>query len=291
MTPTGWSGTREHITFSTSTILTVGAGATCTGATRQAPTWCTGRKLPIALYPRQFADWCFSGSAVVDTQNTSGFQQGAKPPLVASFTSTGRGECIVYSNDRGADLDRVHRATPWSSTQGETLGSSGMSPGSTGSWPSTTRRAAARHRLSHLARPQALDLSKTRSTASSNARTFSSCPSRETLRRTRWVLYAADGKYMLGDFDGRAFHSTSGKDKLQVWYGNFYAAQSFSNTLDRRRIQIGWANGDAFPGMPFNQQMTLPVQLALRKADGGVRLFAEPVDELASLRGAKQEGD
>ena len=66
--------------------------------------------------------------------------------------------------------------------------------------------------------------------------------------RSRWVLYAADGKYVLGDFDGQAFHPTSGKDKLQVWYGNFYAAQSFSNTPDGRRIQIGWANGVTFPG-------------------------------------------
>jgi fructan beta-fructosidase len=36
--------------------------------------------------------------------------------------------------------------------------------------------------------------------------------------------------------------------------------------------------------MPFNQQMTLPVQLTLRSAEDGVRLFAQPVGELESLR-------
>ena len=85
------------------------------------------------------------------------------------------------------------------------------------------------------------------------------------------------------------FTSTSGKEKLQVWYGNFYAAQSFSNTPDQRRIQIGWANAAAFPGMPFNQQMTIPVELTLRSADDGLRLFAQPVRELRSLRGRKHE--
>ena len=129
---------------------------------------------------------------------------------------------------------------------------------------------------------------RTRSTASLNVLTFSSCRSRADPYQTRWVLYAADGKYMLGDFDGREFHVTSGKEKLQLWYGNFYAAQSFSNSPDQRRIQIGWANGAAFPGMPFNQQMTIPVQLTLRSAEDGVRLFAQPVDELALLRRAKK---
>jgi fructan beta-fructosidase len=59
------------------------------------------KELPIALYPRQYGDWCFSGSAVVDRSNTSGFGTRAKPPMVAAFTSTGRGECIIWSNDRG----------------------------------------------------------------------------------------------------------------------------------------------------------------------------------------------
>ena len=59
------------------------------------------RELPIALYPHQFGDWVFSGSAVVDRDNTSGFKTGREAPLVAAYTSTGRGECIVFSNDRG----------------------------------------------------------------------------------------------------------------------------------------------------------------------------------------------
>jgi fructan beta-fructosidase len=101
-------------------------------------------------------------------------------------------------------------------------------------------------------------------------------------RRKTWVLYAADGRYVLGDFDGREFRPVS--EKQQLWYGAFYAAQTYSNAPDGRRIQIGWGRGVTFPGMPFNQQMTIPVELTLRTTDGGVRMFAEPVRELESLR-------
>src|SRR5262245_62161690 len=59
------------------------------------------KELPIALYPRRHGDWCFSGSAVVDKANNGGWKSGDADVLVAAFTSTGRGECIAYSTNRG----------------------------------------------------------------------------------------------------------------------------------------------------------------------------------------------
>jgi fructan beta-fructosidase len=99
----------------------------------------------------------------------------------------------------------------------------------------------------------------------------------------KWVLYGADGKYLIGRFDGKAFTKESGKH--QVWYGNFYAAQTFDNAPEGRRVQVGWAQGVTFPGMPFNQQMTVPVELGLRKTADGVRMFANPVPEVNHLVG------
>lgn len=57
-------------------------------------------ELPVALYPKE-NDFCFSGSAIVDHENLCGFQTGSSPALLAFYTSTGRGECLVYSNDNG----------------------------------------------------------------------------------------------------------------------------------------------------------------------------------------------
>ncbi len=71
---------------------------------------------------------------------------------------------------------------------------------------------------------------------------------------------------------------------MRLWHGDFYAAQTFSNTPDGRRVQIGWGRGIVFPDMPFNQQMTVPCSLTLRPTEEGVRLHAEPVAELAKLR-------
>ena len=67
--------------------------------------------LPIALYPDSLG-YIFSGSAVVDHQNTSGFGKDGQPPLVAIFTyhdpvgeKAGtidfQYQGIAYSNDKG----------------------------------------------------------------------------------------------------------------------------------------------------------------------------------------------
>ncbi len=67
--------------------------------------------LPVALYPDSLG-YIFSGSAVVDWNNTSGFGQNGQPPLVAIYTyhepnkeKAGRNDFqnqgIAYSNDKG----------------------------------------------------------------------------------------------------------------------------------------------------------------------------------------------
>jgi fructan beta-fructosidase len=240
-------------------------------------------ELGEALYPQRFGDWCFSGSAVVDARNTSGFKAGSVDVLVAFYTSTGRGECVVYSNDRGRT---------WTEYEGNpVVKHTGRDPKVI--WHAPTRRwVMAVYTESNgrqIAFHSSADLKEWR--LESRIDGFFECPDLFELpvdgdaNTTRWVLYAADGRYVLGHFDGREFHADS--DKLQLWHGNFYAAQTWSDAPDGRRIQIGWGQGITFPGMPFNQQMTIPVELTLRSTDAGPRMFAEPVAEVASLRGDK----
>lgn len=67
--------------------------------------------LPIALYPDELGN-IFSGSAVVDWNNVSGFGKGGKPPLIAFYTynnpelkklgeNNHEYQALAYSNDRG----------------------------------------------------------------------------------------------------------------------------------------------------------------------------------------------
>ncbi len=42
-------------------------------------------------------------------------------------------------------------------------------------------------------------------------------------------------------------------------------------------------NGGNYPGMPFNQQMGFPAELTLRRTSDGIRMFREPVAEIALL--------
>jgi len=237
-------------------------------------------ELPIALYPKTYGDWAFSGSAVVDQRNTSGFGPEGSSPMVAAYTSTGRGECIVFSLDRGRT---------WSEFAGNpVVKHRGRDPrlfwhGPTGRWVMAVYDEEGDGRA--IAFHSSADLKAWK--YESRIEGFYECPDLFQLPDEGepggglWVLSGADGQYLLGGFDGRRFNRESGKHR--TWFGDFYAAQTFSDEPRGRRIQVGWGHDIAFPGMPFNQQMTVPSELKLRPTADGLRVFAWPVPELATL--------
>lgn len=106
----------------------------------------------------------------------------------------------------------------------------------------------------------------------------------------KWALIHADGTYSLGSFNGTQF--TEETPRLLCDFGghNFYATQTFNNTEtgDGRRIQLAWMRGSDFPGMPFSQQVSFPCEMTLRQTPGGLRLFRQPVAELALLENPGQ---
>ena len=243
---------------------------------------------PIAIHPHAYGDWAFSGSAVVDAGNTGGFQSGSEAPMVAAYTSTGRGECIVFSNDHG---------WTWTEYPGNpVVKHKGRDPRLL--WHATSKQwvmavydeGDQRRSIDFYTSP---DMKAW--TFASRIDGFFECPDLFELpvdgdpNKTLWVLYAADAKYKLGRFDGKTFHVESGPEKHTLWHGNFYAAQTFSNEPKGRHIQIGWGRGITFPGSAFNQQMSLPVDLTLKTTPDGVRMFAAPVPELESLRIEKHD--
>ena len=231
----------------------------------------------------------FSGCAVIDQKNTSGFGGPGDPPLIVSLTDTGAGEVIGYSMDNGRTI-KLYEGNP-------VITHKGRDPKII--WHEPTRRWVmalydefeGKRWIAFYSSP---DLKKW--TLHSRLEGYYECPDLFELpvdgdkSKTRWVVYGADGKYAVGSFDGKTF-TPDHEGKHQIWYGNFYAAQTYDNTPKGRRIQIGWGRGITFPNMPFNQQMCVPVELTLRTTDEGIRMFAEPVSELENLKGKATRPD
>jgi fructan beta-fructosidase len=91
--------------------------------------------------------------------------------------------------------------------------------------------------------------------------TFADEPALSVLQRSSWMDY--------------------GKD--------FYAAVTWNDVPDGRRIAIGWMSNwnyaGAIPTAPWRSAMSVPRELALRTIDGRPQLVQRPVRELRSLRG------
>ncbi|MFP4055585.1 MAG: GH32 C-terminal domain-containing protein [Candidatus Brocadiia bacterium] len=245
-------------------------------------------ELPVAIYPHRYGDWVFSGSAVVDERDTGGWQAGEEKVIVAAYTSTGRGEAMAYSNDRGRTFTD-YEGNPVVEHRGRDPKVIWYPPG--GHWAMAVydQRGGSKG-IAFYTSP---DLKAW--TFRSRIDGYFECPEIFQLpvdgdaEKARWVVYAADGAYAVGSFDGKTF-SPDHEGKHRFNRGNcFYASQTFNHIppSDGRRIQIAWGRGSGHPSMPFNQMMNFPVELSLRTTEAGVRMFAEPVQEIELLHKKK----
>ncbi|HWB08219.1 MAG TPA: glycoside hydrolase family 32 protein [Pirellulales bacterium] len=250
------------------------------------------REIGEALYPDSLGPM-FSGSAVVDWNNTSGFGRDGKPPLVLFYTAAGNPtvQCLAYSNDGGKTFTKyAHNPVVEQFTPGN------RDPKVI--WHEPSRRWVMvlyvespdkKHLIDFLT---SSDLKQW--TLASQTEGFFECPDLFELPldgnagRKKWVLTAASSEYQVGTFDGERF--TPETPKLPGHRGRgFYAAQTFSDipAADGRRIQVGWLQAPS-PGMPFNQCLSVPLKLDLVTTPDGPRLTWSPVKELEQLRTGRQ---
>lgn len=248
-------------------------------------------QLPHALYPDDLGHM-YSGSAVIDWRNSAGFQTGDEKTIIAAYTAAGDQltpkkpytQCIAYSNDKGRTWQKYAKNPVLPNISG----AGDRDPKIF--WYEQIQKWVM---VLYIDGPRSFsffisaDLKQW--TKTSTVADFYECPDFfelpvENSSEHKWVLLGADGKYLLGQFDGSEFRPET--EKLVSDYGkNFYASQTFNDipVQDGRRIQIGWMAGGKYPGMPFNQQMSFPCVLSLRKVSGKTRLFREPVTEIKQL--------
>lgn len=249
------------------------------------------RELGDAISPDAMGT-IFSGSAVIDTHNTAGFGPGA---LVCIYTAAGgksdlsKGQpftqCLAYSTDGGRTLVKYSGNPVLPHVVGDNRDPKVF-------WYEPAKRWVMALFLHSdvFALFGSPDLKKWTKLCDVTLPGAAECPDFFELpvggdaKNTRWVFCAANGRYRLGRFDGRAF--TPETDAIDSEFGpNIYAAQTYNDAPDGRRIQIAWMRGGKYPGMPFNQQMSFPRDLTLRTTPAGIRLCELPSKEVALLHG------
>lgn len=229
----------------------------------------------------------FSGSAVVDWKNTSGFGKDGKPPLVLIYTAAGNPavQGIAYSND-GRNFTKYEGNPVLKQITGGNRDPKVMWHEPTKSWVMVLYVELEKvHTIHFFTSPNLKEW-----TFVSKTDGFFECPDFFELpvdgdaKKTKWVLLGASSEYQVGTFDGTKFTPESAKLPGHRGKG-FYAPQTFSDipATDGRRVQIGWFQTET-RGMKFNQAMTIPLELKLIGTTEGTRMTFTPVKEMESLR-------
>ncbi len=274
-------------------------------------------ELPIALYPDDLG-YIFSGSAVIDWNNTSGLQKGDHPPMIAIFTHhdpkgekeegniTFQYQSIAYSNDKGRT---------WSKYEGNPVI---PNPGirdfrdpkvfwhkETGKWIMILAAADKVMLYSSTNLKEWAFESDFGENAGSHGGVWE-CPDLfklklEDTEEEKWVMLVSIGsggknggsatQYFIGDFDGKSFTPSNDMTKpLWLDYGrDNYAGVTWSDIPqeDDRRIFIGWMSNwqyaQVVPTENWRSAMTLPRSLHLIKSFDQYRVASRPVKELKLL--------
>lgn len=244
-------------------------------------------ELQEALYPDEHGTM-FSGSAVIDYKNTSGFGKEGVPPMVAIYTAASSDrqiQCIAYSLDKGrtwtkyAENPVIDSKDKWNSVDTRDPKVFWFEP--IKKWVMALNERDG-HSIYHSDDLKHWDYQ-------SHITGFWECPELFELPvdgnpdNKKWVMYGASGTYMIGEFDGYKFTPEAGK--YYYTNGSIYAAQTYTNIpeSDGRRIQIGWGR-IAHPGMSFNGCMLIPTSLSLKTTSEGIRLFSTPIKEFDQLQ-------
>ena len=266
-------------------------------------------ELPVALYPDEHG-MIFSGSAVIDWDNTAGFGSEA---MVAIFThhkpeTHHHSQGVAYSLDKGRTWTKYRGNPVLSPPQGVRnfrdpkvfwYGDRGR-----GHW---VMCLAAGQEIRFYKSFNLLDWTFCSAFGDGFGCTASVWETPDLFELSvsgrsehRWILLVgtlegapAGGsgiQYFVGHFDGERFASENPQHTV-LWadYGaDAYAAQTWYDAPNGRRILIAWMNNWAYgrlvPTGDWRGAMTLPRELTLVQTRSGLRLAQRPLETLTQLR-------
>jgi len=272
------------------------------------------KELPIALYPDSLG-YIFSGGAVVDHQNTSGFGTSTIPPVVATFTHHD------IKGEQAKTLDFQYQSMAYSLDEGATWSKYEGNPIIPNTekikdfrdpkvvWHKGSKQwilvLAAYDRVKFYVSPNLLDWQFLSDFGIEGDDRLWECPDLFPMKvegstEEKWVLLVSIQKkapnegtatsYFIGDFDGKEFKMEKNGQQWLDWGTDNYAFVTWNNIpeADGRTMGIGWMSNWQYaqivPTTTWRSAMTLPRELQLHRKDSGYRLQSLPVRELQTLR-------
>ena len=281
----------------------------------------TWREQPIALYPDE-KGYIFSGSAVVDVNNSSGFGSVENPPIIAIFTY----HDPEIAKKEGIDVES--QAIAYSLDQGRTFTKYANNPVIKNpgirdfrdpkvTWDAIHQQwilvLAAQDKAFFYASKNLKDwklLSDFGTNIGAHGGVWE-CPDFfpmfvDGTEEVKWVLIqslnpggynnGSGTQYFVGDFDGKTFKLDPAfqndlKEETAFWidFGkDNYAGVTWSNIpeTDGRKLFMGWMSNWEYaqevPTQKWRSAMTVARELKLVKTNNQYRIYSLPVKEISN---------
>lgn len=251
--------------------------------------------LPIALYPDDLGT-IFSGSAVIDTNNTAGFGKNA---MVAVYSYNTQTQGVAYSTDRGRTWTKYAGNPVIGALNKDFRDPKVFWHSQSSQWVMVI---SAGHEVRLFTSPNLREWTFNSKFAGGNTLGTWEVPDLFPLEiegQTKWVLLVSSSnlapaggggiQYFIGSFDGHVFSSDYPNTTLWMDYGpDNYAGTTWEHEPNGKRIYIGWMNnwayGERIPTSTWRGATTLPRELKLIRTADGIRLAQVPLDALSKLR-------
>lgn len=276
------------------------------------------KHLPVALYPDSLG-YIFSGSAVVDKENTSGLGQKGVPPMVAIFTyhdskAEKAGKIDFQNQGIAFSLDKGRTWTKYKNNP--VLKNPGIRDFRDPKviWHKPSKKwIMTLATLDCVTFYSSLDL-KSWTKESSFGKEIGAhggvweCPDLFRLKvdgsdASKWVLFVSVNpggpnggsatQYFVGNFDGHQFIPEHTDTKWVDWGRDNYAGVTWSNVpgTDGRRLFLGWMSNWAYaekvPTTAWRSANTIPREVTLKRVKNNYLLVSNPVKELNLIRNSK----
>ncbi|MGN8072470.1 glycoside hydrolase family 32 protein [Mucilaginibacter sp. SG564] len=257
------------------------------------------KHFPVAIpeiVTKDTTTWIYSGSAVLDKNNTSGFGKNGKPPLVAIFTADQpkqkkESQFIAYSNDGGLSYKQYAKNPVIDLNMRDFRDPNVFWYAPTKQWIMTVAMVDD-HMVRFYGSKNLREWTKLSDFGPAGfTKNGWECPSLLPLvvddnpAHIKWVLLVSSGgehgplmQYFVGDFDGTTFKSVNDNHKvLTVDYGDaFYAAIAWRDAPQNKKVLLGWLQNGRPETYPWKGQMSIPRDLSLKTTSEGLVLNQSP---------------